>query len=83
MTSATGTDVEASTPALEFEDALEELETLVTRMESGELSLDESLKAFERGVTLARQCQTQLSHAEQKIQQLTADGSLEPFDTEE
>ena len=52
-------------------------------MESGELSLDESLKAFERGVTLARQCQTQLSHAEQKIQQLTADGSLEPFDTEE
>ncbi|NKC00207.1 MAG: exodeoxyribonuclease VII small subunit [Pseudomonadales bacterium] len=63
-----------------FETALAELETLVTSMESGELTLDESLKAFERGVKLARRCQTELKHAEQKVQILNADGALEDFD---
>ncbi len=64
---------------IQFEAALSELEELVTRMESGELSLDESLQAFERGVTLARQCQEQLQVAEQKVRQLTEDGDLQPF----
>ena len=63
-----------------FEAALAELETLVTQMESGELSLDESLKAFERGVSLARQCQEELKQAEQRVQVLTAEGELEDFD---
>ena len=63
-----------------FEAALAELETLVTQMESGELSLDESLKAFERGVSLARQCQIELKQAEQRVQVLTAEGELEDFD---
>lgn len=63
-----------------FETALAELETLVTSMESGELTLDESLKAFERGVKLARRCQTELKHAEQKVQILNADGTIEDFD---
>ena len=49
-------------------------------MESGELTLDESLKAFERGVKLARRCQTELKHAEQKVQMLNADGTIENFD---
>lgn len=63
-----------------FEHALAELEALVTSMESGELTLDESLKAFERGVKLARRCQTELKHAEQKVQILNADGTIENFD---
>lgn len=63
-----------------FEAALAELETLVTQMESGELSLDDSLKAFERGVMLARHCQTELKHAEQRVHVLTAEGTLEELD---
>lgn len=53
-----------------FEDALSELETLVLDMESGEQSLEESLAQFERGVSLARHCQTSLKTAEQKVQVL-------------
>ena len=65
---------------LDFESALEELETLVNQMESGDLSLDASLKAFERGIALTRQCQTALAEAELKIKTLTEDGELEPFE---
>ncbi|TNC92921.1 exodeoxyribonuclease VII small subunit [Thalassolituus sp.] len=56
------------TPPFEFESALAELEALVNRMESGELSLEDSLAAFERGIGLTRQCQTALSEAEQRVQ---------------
>lgn len=63
-----------------FEDALQELEQLVARMESGDLSLNDSLQAFERGVKLARQCQVALDAAELKVQSLSADGELTPFD---
>jgi exodeoxyribonuclease VII small subunit len=63
-----------------FETALEELESLVSKMESGDLSLDESLKAFERGVKLARQCQNELKNAELKVQALTDDGELVQLD---
>lgn len=62
----------------DFEAALEELEALVERMEGGELSLDESLAAFERGIHLTRRCQQALSEAEQRVQVLLEkdDGSL-------
>ena len=60
-----------------FETALKELETLVEQMENGDLSLDESLKAFERGIKLTRQCQQALQQAELKVQTLTAEGDLE------
>ena len=53
---------------LDFESALRELETLVERMEKGELSLEDSLKDFERGIALVRSCQAALSEAEQKVQ---------------
>ena len=53
-----------------FEDALEELETIVGRMEDGEPSLEESLKLFERGMDLTRRCQKALDDAEQRIQSL-------------
>ena len=46
-------------------------------MEAGDLSLDQSLKAFERGVVLTRLCQNELKQAELKVQQLNSDGELE------
>ena len=52
----------------DFEHALQELETLVGHMEAGELSLEESLKSFERGIELTRACQKALREAEQKIE---------------
>ncbi|WP_419812620.1 exodeoxyribonuclease VII small subunit [Bacterioplanoides sp.] len=54
--------------AFEFEHALGQLEQLVLQMESGELSLQDSLQAFEQGVRLTRQCQQALSAAEQRVQ---------------
>ena len=69
----------------DFETALAELEALVEKMEQGDLSLDESLQQFERGVQLTRSCQKALQEAEQKVQVLLEkDGqsSLEPFDSD-
>lgn len=67
-----------STPFV-FEDALAQLETLVNQMESGALSLDESMKAFEAGVKLTRECQKALSDAEQKVQILLSDQTTQLF----
>ena len=69
-----------------FENDLQELEELVEKMEEGELSLEESLVHFERGIALTRSCQKALSEAEQKIQILLAeDGSqkLQVFSSDE
>lgn len=65
----------------DFEGALEQLEELVASMEDGELSLEDSLKAFEKGIKLTRECQTALKNAEQKVQVLL-DESGEPEDFE-
>lgn len=68
-----------------FEDSLLELEQLVERLEQGDISLEESLKAFERGVQLTRVCQTALKEAEQKIQVLLEEegqAQLKPFNPE-
>lgn len=56
--------------APDFEASLEQLETLVNAMEDGELSLEESLEAFEKGIRLTRECQQALQKAEQKVQYL-------------
>ena len=74
---------EKLTLEVNFEDALAELEGLVAKMESGKLSLDESLKAFERGVALTRHCTSALKEAELKVQTLTDDGELEDYDGDE
>ncbi len=58
----------------DFESSLKELESLVARMEEGETSLEDSLKDFERGIELTRQCQQALKMAEQKVQQLIGEG---------
>lgn len=57
-----------STETFSFEAALEELEQLVERMEQGDITLEESLKDFERGIELTRACQESLRSAEQKVQ---------------
>ncbi len=59
------------TPPQDFERALDELEALVQRLESGDLSLGDSLGAYERGVTLYRQCQSALEQAELRIRLLS------------
>ncbi len=69
-----------------FEKDLQELEDLVEKMEGGDLSLEDSLVHFERGIALTRACQKALTEAEQKIQILLAeDGSqkLQPFSSDE
>ena len=65
---------------LNLEAAMLELEQLVRQMENGDLSLDESLKAFERGVLLTRQCQKSLAEAELKVKMLSAEGVIEDLD---
>ena len=68
---------------VDFEAALEELEGLVERMEEGDLSLEESLKTYERGIALSRACQKSLDAAEQRIQILTEkDGAAELHDVQ-
>ena len=74
---AADTEAEVEHGNINFEEALAELEALVAQMEGGELSLDESLKAFERGVKLTRQCQQVLSTAELKVRTLSESGELE------
>ncbi len=70
-----------------FEAALEELEALVEQMEAGEITLEESLQHFERGILLTRTCQEALKAAEQKVSILlkdnhAADATIQPFDTD-
>ena len=63
----------ASKKKINFEKSLNELETLVETMEDGELSLEDSLKMFEKGVKLTRECQLALQEAEQKVAVLLND----------
>jgi exodeoxyribonuclease VII small subunit len=72
-------------PKLDFETAMRDLEELVERLEQGDLPLEESLAAFERGVMLTRNCQTALKEAEQKVEILLKKGgepSLQAFDSD-
>ena len=65
--------------SFDFEKALEELEEIVSSMEDGKLSLEDSLQAFEKGIKLTRECQAALKKAEQKVQVLINENG----DTEE
>jgi exodeoxyribonuclease VII small subunit len=72
--------------ALAFEKSLKELETLVAKMEQGNLSLEESLRDFERGVQLTRACQQALKEAEQKVEILlkkSGQNDIAPFSSED
>lgn len=61
---------------IHFEQSVTDLENIVKQLEKGELTLEESLKQFEKGISLARLCQDALNQAEQKIETLTASYSL-------
>jgi exodeoxyribonuclease VII small subunit len=64
---------------MNFEKSLEQLNALVEKMEAGQLPLEASLKHFEEGIALIRDCQKELKNAEQKVQILTEQQKLEPF----
>lgn len=70
--SAPGAPSQAET-TLDFESSLAELEELVEQMEAGDITLEESLQHFERGIKLTRMCQQALKQAEQKVQILIKD----------
>ncbi len=69
-----------------FEQAFQELEKVVQQLEGGDLSLEQTLALFERGMVLAKLCESKLDEAEQKVTQLSAAGSegpaLTPFRVE-
>ncbi len=75
MTSADSNELPSSTPVeeLTYEQALSELESLVTSLENGERPLEEALKLYERGQALARYCADLLDKAELKIQQISGE----------
>jgi exodeoxyribonuclease VII small subunit len=62
----------------DFEAAIAELETIVKKLEEGELTLEESLGLYERGVQLSRFCHARLEEAERRIEILTERGELKP-----
>ncbi len=69
----------------DFEQSLNALETLVNKMEQGDMTLEESLKAFETGIQLTRECQARLTAAEQQVQKLVENQgviNLEQFDAQ-
>ena len=60
----------SSNVTIDFEESLKQLEDIVNKMEQGQLSLEQSLGAFEQGVQLTRQCQSTLKQAEQRVAKL-------------
>ena len=77
----------AAAPEPSFEAALERLEAIVDRLESGELPLEQALAAFEEGVALSRRCAGELEAAERRIELLVGVGpdgpEREPFEPED
>ncbi len=72
----------ADQPIASFEQAMEELEQLVEKMESGELPLEASLDAYKRGSELVKYCAAQLERVEKQVKVLEGD-MLKPFDDDE
>ncbi|MEC8460960.1 MAG: exodeoxyribonuclease VII small subunit [Pseudomonadota bacterium] len=64
-------------PKFVIEDALKELESIVNGLENQNLSIEQALKAFERGIKISNQCQKELNQAEQRISMLTEQGMEE------
>ncbi len=62
----------------DFESALTELETIVKTLEDGQLTLEQSLENFERGIELSRFCHTRLEEAERRVEILTKQGDTRP-----
>jgi exodeoxyribonuclease VII small subunit len=76
--SAAGLDVSRAETIKDFEAALSELESIVKRLEDGDLTLESSLALYERGVELSRFCHSRLEQAERRIEILHERGDLKP-----
>jgi exodeoxyribonuclease VII small subunit len=66
---------------MSFEEAMRELETVVTQLERGDVALEESIRLYERGAELKARCETKLKEAEEKVAQITLDGQGQPTGT--
>lgn len=75
-------DANADVKALSFEKALAELETIVQRLERGDVPLEESVTIYERGEALKRRCDELLRQAEARVEKITLDASGRPAGTE-
>ena len=76
--------VQNASPVADFEQSMQALEDLVGKMETGEMTLEESLAAYEQGVGLYRRCQSALEQAELRVRLLSDPantGDAKPFDT--
>lgn len=75
----TGADTGDDVASMSFEAAMEELETIVARLEKGEAKLDEAIRDYERGARLRRHCEARLREAREKVEKirLGADGDLD------
>lgn len=63
---------------MSFEEAMKELESVVTRLESGDVPLEDSIRLYERGAALREHCQRKLAEAEEKVAQITLDENGQP-----
>ena len=66
---------------LNFEVSLEKLEKIITKLEDGDISLEDSVKSFEEGIGLVKECQKQLSAAELKVKKLLDNGNTVDLDS--
>jgi exodeoxyribonuclease VII small subunit len=85
MAERSGAASPASEDELPFEASLEKLESIVDRLEAGDVELEAALAAFEEGVRLARRCAAQLEQAERRVEILVQEGReivARPFDAE-
>ena len=75
-------NTQADVRKLSFERALEELETIVNRLEDGKVPLEESVTIYERGEALKRRCEELLRQAEARVDKITTDANGQPSGTE-
>jgi len=75
-------DQNSDVAALPFEKALAELESIVQRLEKGDVALEESIQIYERGEALKRRCETLLREAEARVEKITSDASGNATSTE-
>jgi exodeoxyribonuclease VII small subunit len=80
-------NIQADVKQLSFERAIEELETIVKRLEDGKVPLEESVTIYERGEALKRRCEELLRQAEARVEKITTDASgqvsgIEPLDVQ-
>ena len=82
MAQQSNNQTEAEIAQLSFERAIEELESIVRRLEDGKVPLEESVAIYERGEALKRRCEDLLRQAEARVQKITLDASGNPTGTE-